>query len=234
MDLPNFPIVEVAKSDVEIVENPLLETFLQQFITQQMDEITQIKSSCENLKQLKESLQASKDKYLGEIFTLTHSNTSGGILSQQLLQRIQGETRTFRKRGQIADEVLLNFFRDYVEGRCILEQKKQALLAADELIDLSQPELESKIGILKEDTKNTEDELNAFEETIQANNKLLDEESKALNEGIKTLQSVLSDVGTTLQRSDESKEIEKEKNQQDINKLLKEIDDLRKKIELYE
>lgn len=38
MDLPNFPIIEVAKSDDEIVENPLLETFLQQFITQQVME----------------------------------------------------------------------------------------------------------------------------------------------------------------------------------------------------
>lgn len=101
-----------------------------------MDEIAQMKLSCENFKKLNESLQASKDKYLREIFTLTHDNMTDRTLSQQLPQRMQVEIGMFRMSGQRVDEVLVNFNRDYLESRRGLEQKMQDLLGADELFDL--------------------------------------------------------------------------------------------------
>ncbi|XP_053965991.1 uncharacterized protein LOC128868191 isoform X2 [Anastrepha ludens] len=199
-----------------------------------MNEVSEVEASCEKLKASNKDLQKRKDRCLREIFTLTTGNVDGEILSQHFRQRMQGELERFKMTGQRDDEVLRNFQRDYVDWRDTLKQKMEIMLGTDKLTDMSEIELEAKLQTLKTALESLKNELSAFEEATKNKNSLLEGKIKALKVEVKMLNSLKLEQNTTHQRLKDALKEKRLKHQEDTNKLLKEIADLQKKLDLHE
>ncbi|XP_012160235.2 uncharacterized protein LOC105665236 [Ceratitis capitata] len=233
MEFPHFPCIEIATIKTESVESPLLENFLQDFNAQLVEDISHLEASCEKLRDCKKGLQTFKDKYVREIYALTHNIKGDEILPQQLSSRIQSELGQFRVSEHRIEEMLSHFNGDYKDWRSSLDQQMQTSLGTDDLIDLTQEELMDKLGAMRTTAENAKTELNTIEEIAKKNTTILEVELRALQEEVNKLDTLKKEMSNTQEQlMDELKE-KQFKNQQDTNKLLREIASLQKNIELY-
>ncbi|XP_011178888.2 uncharacterized protein LOC105209920 [Zeugodacus cucurbitae] len=235
MDFPKFPCIEFEKNITEIVENPLLENFLQNFISQLVAEITQLEASCNKLKNSIKDTLAVKEKYLKDIFAITYDNKGDDILPLQLSNRMQKELGMFRLGEQRVIGLLERFHGDYKDWRLSLEQQMQKSLGTeDELCFLPQQQLNNKLDTLGGIAKNAENELNALENTAEHKNKLLDGKLREMQEEVHKLQSLKTEISAAQQQLIDEINEKQFKCQQDTNKLLREIASLQEKLDLYE
>ncbi|XP_050326683.1 uncharacterized protein LOC126757107 [Bactrocera neohumeralis] len=234
MDFPRFPYIELIKKNVEIVDNTLIETFLQNFISQLVDEISRLEASCDKLRNSKRDSQALKEKYLRNIFAITHGKNGDEILPQQLSKRMQSELGTFQLGGRRVNELLERFHKDYKDWRFTLEDQMQKSLGADELIFLPQQQLMDKLNTLGIFTRNVKIELNVVEKTTEDKNKVLEDKLRAMQEEVNKLEAIKTEMSAAQQRLIDALKEKQFKYQQDNNKLLREITSLQEKLNLYE
>ncbi|XP_018798898.1 PREDICTED: uncharacterized protein LOC108975081 [Bactrocera latifrons] len=234
MDFPRFPYIELIKNNVEIVDNTLVETFLQNFISQLVSEISTLEASCDKLRNSKKDSQVLKEKYLRDIFAITHGKNEDEILPQQLSKRMQSELGTFQLGGQRINELLERFHKDYKDWRFTLEQQMQKSLGADELIFLPQQQLMDKLNTLGILTTNVKNELNVVEKTTEDKNKVLEDKLRAMQEEVNKLEAIKAEISAAQQRLIDAIKEKQFKYQQDNNKLLREIASLQEKLNLYE
>ncbi|XP_029405413.2 uncharacterized protein LOC105224661 isoform X2 [Bactrocera dorsalis] len=199
-----------------------------------VDEISQLEASCEKLRNSKKDSQALKEKYLRDIFAITHGKKEDEILPQQLSKRMQSELGLFQLGGRRVNELLERFHKDYKDWRFTLEQQMQKSLGADELFFLPQQQLMDKmntLGILTRDVKN---ELNVVEKTTEDQNKVLEDKLRAMQEEVNKLEAIKAEMSAAQQRLIDALKEKQFKYQQDNNKLLREIAGLQEKLNLYE
>nr|XP_036218764.1 uncharacterized protein LOC106616415 isoform X2 [Bactrocera oleae] len=234
MNFPKFPCIELAKYNAERMENPLVESFLQNFISQLDDEISQLEASCHKLTNAKKDSQAVKEKYLRDIFAFTHGQSGDEILPQELSKRMQSELGMFQLGERRVKELLERFHKDNKDWRLTLEQQLQKSLGPDESIFLPQQQLMDKLNTLGIIAKNLENELKALEETAEDKNEVLEDKLRAMQEEVTILEALKAKMSAAQQRIiDELKE--KQFNyQQDSNKMLREIASLQEKLNLHE